>query len=362
MLTYPSEGIMRRGRLVHIGRPAPSPQLLSPAGERSDYGPCAMKTVHRDRYGGPEVLSVVDAEPPMPGPGELLVRVHAATVNRTDCGGLRGAPFVYRFFVGFPRPRSRATGTDFAGEVIGLGEGVTNFAVGDRVMGFDDNGPGTHAEVITFRADKGVGIIPNGIGYEDAAASLEGAHYALNFINKVRIAPGTRVLVNGGTGAIGSAAIQLLKDKGAQVTAVCDTAHLEVVKGLGADRVLSYEREDFTQEDKRYDFVFDAVGKRTFGESKRVLEPRGIYISSELGPRGENLLFAAVTPLGRGRKVIFPVPVNVKATVAHVTRLMAEGKFKPLIDRRYPIEQIREAFEYVESGQKKGNVILSPAP
>ncbi len=317
-----------------------------------------MRTVYRDRYGPPEVLRVTDVDAPEPGAREVLVRVHAATVNRTDCAALWGKPFVYRFFVGFPRPTRRATGTDFAGEVIALGQGVTGFRVGDRVWGFDDHGAGSHAELMTLGEDRPIGKMPAGISYEQAAASLEGAHYAINFINKVRLKPGQRVLVNGATGAIGSAAVQLLKVEGVHVTAVCGPDHVERVAALGADRVIDYVSQDFTKEAMQYDFVFDAVGKNTFGRSKSVLSPRGIYISSELGPWWQNLPLALVTPLSGGRKVIFPVPVNVNATLTLMARLLEEGKFKPLIDRRYPLDRIREAFDYVASGQKIGNVML----
>lgn len=318
-----------------------------------------MKSVVRAHYGSPDVLRVEDVKLPELGAGQVLVRVHAATVNRTDCGGLWGKPFVYRFFAGFPRPKYAATGTDFAGEIAAVGRGVTEFRVGDRVWGFDDNGAGSHAQYMTFDVDRAIAKIPAGVSYEHAAASAEGAHYAINFINKVKLQPGQRVLVNGATGAIGSAAVQLLKFQDVHVTAVCGPDHVERVAALGPDRVIDYTSEDFTKEDVQYDFVFDAVGKSTFGRCKSVLAPRGVYISSELGPRGQNLLFALTTPFSRGKKVIFPIPIDVKRTLLRMIELIEQGKFKPLIDRRYPIEQIREAFEYVASGQKIGNVILT---
>ena len=201
--------------------------------------------------------------------------------------------------------------------------------------------------------------MPAAASYEQAAASLEGAHYAINFINKVTLEPGQRVLVYGATGAIGSAAVQLLKNRGLHVTAVCGSAHVEQVASLGPDRVIDYMLEDFTLEDQRYDFVFDAVGKRTFGACRRVLTPHGIYISSELGPWGQNLLFALVTPFLGRQKVVFPVPVDIRGTLTLMTRLLDEGAFTPLIDRRYRLEQIREAFAYVASGQKIGNVLVT---
>lgn len=318
-----------------------------------------MKTVNRTHYGPPGVLRVAEVPTPKPGAKQVLIKVHAATVNRTDCGGLRGRPFIYRFFVGFPRPRYRATGTDFAGEVVAIGSGVRGYGVGDRVWGFDDNGAGSHAQYIAFGVDKPIGKIPTGLSYSDAAASLEGAHYALNFLNKVTLSPGQPVLVNGGTGAIGSAAIQILKYRGLRVTAVCGPSHVQAVAALGADRVIDYTKIDFTAESVKYDFVFDAVGKSTFGACRPVLVPQGVYISSELGPWGQNILFALLTPLRPGRRVIFPLPVDIKKSMQVMAELIEKGRFKPLIDRTYSIDQIQDAFEYVESGQKIGNVLLA---
>ena len=318
-----------------------------------------MKAAFRTRYGPPDVLEVKEVPRPEPRAGEVLVRVHAATVSRTDCGGLWGSPFVFRFFTGLPRPRHTATGSDFAGEVQAVGKDVTAFRVGDRVWGFDDNGAGTHAQYVTFPAAKAITTIPTGIGYAQAAACAEGAHYAINFLRKVRVEAGRRALVNGATGAIGSAAVQLLKHHGVHVTAVCAAPHVALVRSLGADRVIDYLAEDFTKTDTRYDFVFDAVGKSTFGACKPILEPGGVYVSSELGPRAENLYLALLTPLLGGKKVLFPFPVDIKGSLSLVRGLVEQGKFRPVIDRAYPLEAIRDAFTYVASGQKIGNVILT---
>jgi NADPH:quinone reductase-like Zn-dependent oxidoreductase len=318
-----------------------------------------MRAAQRTRYGPPEVLEVKEVPRPIPRRGEVLVRVHAATVSRTDCGGLWGAPFVYRFFVGWPRPRQAATGNDFAGEIEALGEGVTTFRVGDRVWGFDDHGPGTHAQYLAFAADKAITTIPASLDYAQAAACAEGAHYAINFLRKIPIEAGQRALVNGATGAIGSAAVQLLKHRGVHVTAVCATPQLDLVRSLGADRVIDYLAQDFTREDVRYDFVFDAVGKSSFGACKPILKPRGFYVSSELGPRAENLYLPLLGPLLGGKRVVFPVPVDIKGSLAVIRGLVEQGKFRPVIDRLYPLDQIREAFTYVASGQKIGNVVLT---
>lgn len=278
----------------------------------------------------------------------------------TDCGALRGKPYIFRFFVGWPRPRFVATGSDFAGEVVAIGPGVTRFRVGERVMGFHDHGLGSHADYVSVAERQPVVPIPEGVSFEAAAASMEGAHYARNFINKVALKPGDAVLVNGATGAIGSAAIALLKQRGANVTAVCGGAHLAAVAALGADRTIDYLPAPFTAqlEGQTFDFVFDAVGKSSFDACRPLLGEKGIYVSSELGPRGENPVLALCAPFMRGPKVRFPLPTDIPKTLQTITPLLAQGTFKPLIDRRYGLDEIREAFAYVESGQKIGNVLI----
>jgi NADPH:quinone reductase-like Zn-dependent oxidoreductase len=320
--------------------------------------PAMMKAAYRSRYGPPEVLEVRDVPTPVPAPDEVLVRVHAATVSRTDCGGLWGAPFVYRFFTGLRRPRHTATGCDFAGEVEAVGKDVTTFRWGDRVWGFDDNSAGTHAQYVTFPTSQAIMPMPAGLDYAQAVACAEGAHYAVNFLRKVPAEPKRTALVNGATGAIGSAVVQLLVNAGVSVTAVCATPQVALVRALGPDRVIDYLNEDFTAGDARYDFVIDAVGKSTFGRCRRVLKRRGRYVSSELGPGAQNLFLAMVTPLLGGKSVRFPLPLDIKASMSRITALVEEGRFRPVIDRTYPLEEIRDAFSYVASGQKIGNVIL----
>lgn len=318
-----------------------------------------MKAITREKYGPPSVLSVAEIEKPTPKDNEVLINVHAATVNRTDCAVLSGKPFIIRFFTGLFKPKSRVPGTDFAGQIEAVGKDVTGFQVGDKVWGFDDNGLASNAEYMTFPEDKGIDTIPAGFSCELAAASAEGAHYAYNFINKVKLRAGQKVLVNGATGAIGSAALQFLKAQGLYVTAVCNTKNIELIKSLGADKIIDYTKEDFTQDEETYDFVFDAVGKSTFGQCKPLLNPGGVYISSELGPGAQNLFLALITPLLGGKKVVFPVPLNIRGSLEYIKKHIEEGKFKPVIDRKYPLEQIREAYEYVASGQKTGNVMLT---
>lgn len=318
-----------------------------------------MKAVIRTNYCPPEGLSIGKLEIPVPKDHEILVRVHATTVNRTDCAILTGKPYIMRLFTGLFKPKSPVPGTDFAGIVEAAGKDVTTFKKGDPVWGFEDQGLGSQAQYFTIPDKKAIALIPAGFSFEEAAASIEGAHYAYNFINKVKLHAGQRVLVNGASGAIGSVLVQFLKSMNIYVTAVCSSQTTELVRGLGADEIIDYTQEDFTKRDEKYDFVFDAVGKSTFSQCKPLLHKKGIYISSELGPGGQNLFLPLITPLFGGRKVIFPIPSNIKRSMNFITELAEQGKFKPLIDRVYPMEQAAEAYGYVQSGQKTGNVLLS---
>jgi len=318
-----------------------------------------MQAAVRSHYGGPEVFSIEEVETPQPKPNEVQVKIYAATVNRTDCGALWGKPWIVRLFTGFPKPKLKSTGVDFAGEVTRVGSKVSDLEVGDRVFGFNDNGLASHAQYLCIPSKKAIHM-PDNITYAQGAASLEGAHYAYNFINKVKFKKGDRFLVNGGTGAIGSALVQLLTTFGADVTAVCRGEHADLVKDLGAQRIIDYSRVDFTQDEETYQCVFDAVGKSTFGECKRLLEWNGVYISSELGPKMQNPFLALITPLGGGKRVKFPLPRNSHRSVLLMKELIEKGKFKPLLDRSYPLEEIAQAYTYVAQGKKVGNVILQP--
>lgn len=318
-----------------------------------------MKAAVRTRYGPPEAVRIVEVPSPVPGDGEVLVRVHATTVNRTDCGFRAAHPWIVRFFAGLSKPKVTVLGCEFAGVVESLGAGVTAFEPGDRVFGFSEDRFGAHAEYLTMPADGAIATMPADMSFVEAAPSTEGSHYALSFIRKVRARSGQRVLVNGATGAIGSAAVQILKDLGATVTAVCATEHVELVRGLGPDRIIDYRAEDFTKDEQRYDVVADVVGKSSFGRCKRLLVPKGVYLSSDLGPLSQNPLLALVTPLFGGRKVLFPIPKpHGRREMVYLKQLIEAGSFTPLIDRRYALEEIVDAYRYVETGQKVGNVVI----
>ena len=234
-----------------------------------------MKAAVRDRYGRPEVVRIAEVEKPAPEDDELLVKVHATTVNRTDCGVRAAKPFLYRLFVGLRRPRLTVLGCEFAGEVEAVGSGVSSFRPGDKMFGFSPDRFGAHAEYLVVAERGSVATVPAGLGYEQAGPATEGAHYALSMIRSARVQPGQDVLVNGATDAIGSAAVQLLAELGARVTATCSAAHKDLVAGLGADRVIDHTAEDFTRDAQTYDSVVDAVGKSSFAPPPAPAAPPG---------------------------------------------------------------------------------------
>ena len=263
-----------------------------------------------------------------------------------------------RFVTGLIRPKATILGSEFAGTVEEVGSGVTSFEVGDRVFEYNEGPFGAHAEYMTIPEDGSTATMPASSTFEEIAPATEGSHYALAIIRAAKIRNGQDVLVNGATGAIGSAAVQLAKSVGAVVTAVCDTEHVALVKGLGADRVIDYTAEDFTSDEQTYDLVFDAVGKSTFARCKRLLKPGGIYSPSDLGPLWQNPVLILITRLFGGRKVMIPFPQHDQEMVKYFKGLIESGEFKPVIDRRYELDQIVEAYRYVETGQKIGNVVI----
>lgn len=283
-----------------------------------------MKAIVYTTYGPPEVASLADVAKPVPKDNEIL-------------------------------------GCEFAGMVEETGKAVTTFSKNDKVFGFNDKSFGGHGEYLTIAETGAVTTIPEGIPFDEAAAITEGAHYALCDIRAAKVKAGQQVLVYGATGAIGSAAVQLLKHFGATVTAVCNSKNVALVKTLGAGTVIDYQTQDFTKTATLYDFIFDAVGKSSFKQCKPLLTNKGIYISTELGKNGVNILLALTTPIGGGKKLLFPLPTINKKDVIFLKELVQSGAFNPVIDRKYNLDQIVEAYKYVESGQKTGNVILRVA-
>jgi len=317
-----------------------------------------VKAIVYTEYGPPEVAKLKDVPKPVPKEKEVLVKVYASTVNRTDAGFRSAEYFISRFWSGLLRPKLQVLGSEFAGVVGEIGQQVTTFKRGDRVFGFNDRTFGGHGEYLTIAEADAIATMPDNLNFEQAAASTEGSHYALVDIRAAKVERGHRVLVYGATGAIGSAAVQLLKQMGAEVTAVCNTKNVELVKSLGADVVIDYQTQDFTKNETTFHFIFDAVGKSSFGQCKPLLTEKGIYISTELGKNAENVLLAITTPIRGGKKVLFPLPTITKEDVLFLKGLLEKGEFKPVIDRAYTLDQIVEAYKYVESGQKVGNVVL----
>jgi len=318
-----------------------------------------MKAASRTRYGPPDVVRLEKADKPTPADDELLIRVRATTINRTDCGYRAGKPFLIRFMSGFPRPKVPVLGTEFAGEVEAIGRTVTTFAVGDRVCGYCEGSFGAHAEYMVIGQDGLIASIPENLTFAQAAPSMEGSHYALGFLRRARLKAGQDILIYGATGAIGSAAVQIAKSLGLTVTAVCATEHVDLVRGLGADRVVDYVVEDFTKDRQRYDAVFDAVGKSSFRRCRRLLKLRGIYGSSDVGFLWHGPVLALITPVFRRRRVLFVIPREDPEEIKYLKNLVETGEFTPVIDRTYPLDEIVAAYRYVETGQKVGNVVIT---
>ncbi len=318
-----------------------------------------MKAAIYTKYGPPEVVSLAEIPTPVPGAEDVLVRVYATTVNRTDCGFRSAQYFISRLFSGLFAPKNKVLGCEFSGVVESVGPKVQNFKPGDRVFGYDDNHFGGHAEYKVIDQNSAIALIPDNLSFTEAAPLTEGSHYALCNIRVAKVKKDHQVLVYGATGAIGSAAVQLLKHLGAYVVAVAGTAHVERVRALGANEVIDYQTQDFTQTPHRFDFIFDAVGKSSFRQCKPLLKTKGIYISTELGKRSINLLLALTTPLSGGKKLLFPLPFMRREDILYLKELAGQGSFKALIDRVYALEQITEAYRYVETEQKLGNVVVT---
>lgn len=316
-----------------------------------------MTATIRRRYGSPNQISIEQIETPVPRDDEVLVKVYATTVNRTDCANLTAKPFIMRFVLGLFKPRKIILGTDFAGEIVAIGKDVKLFNISDKVFSFNDTGAESQAEFVITKA-KNLFSIPQKIDYKQAATSLEGAHYAYTFIHKVNIKPGQKILINGATGGIGSALIQFVRQYDVKISATCNTKNIELVQSLGANKIYDYTKEDFTNYPDKYDFIFDAVGKSTFGKCKSLLKQKGIYISSELGPYAQNIFYPLLTSFS-SKKVIFPTSYSTQKTIPYISNLLEQGKFKPVIDREYLLDDISKAYEYVISGQKTGNVLIN---
>jgi NADPH:quinone reductase-like Zn-dependent oxidoreductase len=323
-----------------------------------------MRAVVYDHYGPADVLRIEDVDKPAPKEDEVLVAVHATTVNRLDVhtreanrSGGRMVSFLSRLVSGLRAPRQRILGSEFAGEVVAVGAAVREFGIGDRIFGTSGLGFGAYAEFMPVRERWRVAQMPNAMGFEDAAAISDGFLNALTCLKQADLRKGRSILVYGASGSIGTAGVQLARYYGAEVTGVCSTKNVELVKSLGADRVIDYTKEDFTKNGETYDVIFDAVGKHSFERSKGSLRAGGLFLATD-GLR--NLILAIWTPRFSDKKVIFQIPPKqTKQDVQFLKELVEAGKYRAVIDRCYPLADVVEATRYVETQHKAGNVVLT---
>ena len=311
-----------------------------------------MRAVVYDHYGPPDVLRVEEVEQPVPKDDELLVKVQATTVNRTDSGWRQASPWFARYFIGWRGPRRPILGMELAGEVVSRGSGVREFEVGDAVFGI--KGFGAHAEYATIREAGAVAHKPSGTSFEEAAAVCDGACIALSCLRVAQPLEGKRVLVYGASGSVGTAAVQLAKHSGAHVTAVLNTKNLDLARSLGADEAIDYLHQDFWKNGQTYDVIFDAYGRLSYRRTRRSLSPEGMWIGTDLGFLWH---FPLVALLSRRAKL--GIAKYRKEDVLLLKSLLESGEYRAVIDRTYPLEEVVAAATYVDTGQKTGNVVLT---
>jgi NADPH:quinone reductase-like Zn-dependent oxidoreductase len=324
-----------------------------------------MKAIVCTEYGPPDVLQLKEVEKPIPKDNEVLIRICATTVSSGDVIDRSGTVSAWawlptRMAFGLRRPRRQIPGAELAGEIESAGKGVKLFKKGDQVFGNTGFGSGAYAEYKCLPEDGVLATKPANLTYEEAAAVPFGALTALHFLRKGNIQSGQKVLIYGASGSIGTFAVQLAKYFGAEVTGVCSTANLELVRSLGADEVIDYTQEDFTQSGETYDAVFDAVRKSSFSHCRGSLKEKGFYLSTDMGPA----LFLQMlrTSIMGGKRVVSGVASNRTEDLVFLRELIEAGKIRPVIDRTYPLEQMVEAHRYVDTGHKKGNVVITVVP
>ncbi len=355
---YPLEQVVEATRYVETGA---EDRKRRPDGERRRSsafveprrGSEGMRAVVHDRYGAPGGPATRGGRAACPADDEVLVRVHATSVTRTDCHMRQASPILWRFMLGLLRPKRKILGLEFSGVVEAVGSAVTEWAVGDRVFGLRS---GSHAEYICVREAGLLARMPEGMTFEEAAGVCDGMSQGLAALRSGRVGPGTRLVVYGASGSCGTAAVQLAAYLGAHVTAVCNTKNVELVRSLGADEVIDYERADFTKNGQTYDVVLDAVGKHSLLRSRRSLVPGGLYVATD---RLYNFPLAFLTRWIGTRKVVFDVSGYKREDVLLLKDLLEAGTYRAIIDRTYPLEDVVEATRYVESWQKTGNVVLT---
>lgn len=318
-----------------------------------------MKAIVYSKYGSPDVLQQMEVPKPIPKDNEVLVKVHATTLNRTDCGFRRPDYFIIRLFNGFFEPKVKILGSEFAGTVETVGSKVSAFKVGDEVFGLSTGKFGAHAEYICVSESGSIAIKPDNFSLEEAAAVCDGLMLANGYLKDLDYSKPQKILIYGASGSIGTAGVQFAKYFGAKVTAVCNTKNVELVRSLGADEVIDYTKNDFTLAGNDFDYVFDAVGKSSFFKCQKLLKPKGVYVSTEFGYLAQNLFLTLLTPIFGGKRVKFPIATDKKEDILLFKKLIESGKYRAVIDRRYPLSEIIEATKYVETGEKTGNVVIN---
>jgi NADPH:quinone reductase-like Zn-dependent oxidoreductase len=317
-----------------------------------------MKAIVYTKYGTPDVLQETEVPKPIPKENEVLVKVIATTVNRTDTGFRNPDYFIIRLFNGFFVPKVKILGTEFSGIVENVGSKVSSFKVGDEVFGLSTGKFGTHAEYLCVSENGSIALKPSNISFREAAAVCDGLMLANAYLKNLDYSKPQKILINGASGSIGTAGVQLAKYFGATVTAVCNTKSIDLVKSLGADQVIDYTKTDFTKAGNDYDFIFDAVGKGSFFQCRKLLKPKGVYVSTELGYLAQNVFLALLNPLFRGRKVKFPIATDSKEDILFFKKIIESGNYRAVIDRSYTFSEIVEATKYVELKEKIGNVVI----
>ena len=323
-----------------------------------------MKAIVYTQYGGPDVLRLAEIEKPSPKDNEVLIRIGAVVVSPSDAAARKGDPFIIRFFTGLTRPKksARVLGTEFAGVVAAAGKDVTRFRPGDRVFGASGTSYGAYAEYLCLPEDGAVAPQPANVTHAEAAGLCEGVLTALPFLrDHGQIQSGDKVLINGASGCVGTAAVQLAKYYGAEVTAVCSGRNAELVKSLGADHVIDYTRDDFTRNGETYDIIFDAVGKSSFSRCRDSLKEGGVYLMTV--PTAAIVLQMGWTRLFGGKRAVLATtglrsPASKARDLAFLSELVEAGHIRPVIDRCYAPEEAAEAHRYVDTERKRGNVVM----
>ena len=316
-----------------------------------------MKAIVCTKYGAPEFLQMKEVEKPSPKDNEILIKIHASSVSSGDSRMRRADPFIIRLIFGFKRPRKPILGVVVAGEIEAIGTSVSNYKIGDKVFGSSGMNFGAHAEYVAVPQDAVLALKPGKMTYEEAAAIPFGATASMHFLRIANIQKGQKVLIYGASGALGTMAVQLARNYGADITAVCSTSNIELMKSLGADHVIDYTQEDFTRNGKKYDVIFDTIGKNSLRKALKSLSDNGYLLLASAGIG--TMISGSIKSMFLKKKIVSGVIKETVKDMNFFKQLIEKGSLKAVIDRTYPLEKVAEAHAYVDKGHKKGNVIIS---